>query len=240
LEFCTAVKASFIIYDYETCCDLLAEHASGLAESVEGLEKWATFREFFRSLVQESATSNSAILTQADPDLVFAFLPEKIIQASGHENLSRDVDAAVRQLVRADSPPYSFDFFEAIGERDRVVASATPEHWLEPNLFDDLILPRRVVVWVFFNAQRFLAEVLVPQLERRGFRVPPLSQEEILSGVLKVRHPEHPGLAYSIPWGEWLRDMVGGGYNIIFFMAVLALYLQKLDRAVSGGEQENE
>jgi hypothetical protein len=51
--------------------------------------------------------------------------------------------------------------------------------------------------------------------------------------MLRVRHPGCPGKTFKLPWLMWVREMMGGGYNLVYLMACFAAYLQKLETAVS-------
>ena len=37
---------------------------------------------------------------------------------------------------------------------------------------------------------------------------------------------------------QWVREMMGGGFNVIYPMACFSLYLQKLDEAVGHGSHD--
>jgi hypothetical protein len=220
------------IYDFEACRPALEAHAKELAESQEGLARWASLREFIQKFAQEAFAHKTCVIGQFDPDLVFAFVPVENLDANQREALWVEILEQARVLMGGTNHPFWFDFLDAITGGEGPKSAAIRYSWLDEDLLRDLLLPQRLAVWVFFNAKRFLETTLLPQLTKRGFVVVEENVEEDPSPFLRVRHPNRPKTIFRIPWASWCRDMVGGGYNLLYLLAFAAVYLQKLEQAV--------
>ncbi|MCX7626635.1 MAG: hypothetical protein N2Z21_10575 [Candidatus Sumerlaeaceae bacterium] len=227
------------IYDFEACRPALEAHAKELAENEEGLARWASLRDFIEKFAQEAFAHDTCVLGQFDPDLVFAFVPVKNLPANQREMLWVDVLERSRSMMGGSAHPYWIDFLDAITGGEGPKAAALRYSWIEPSLLQDVLLPQKLAIWVFFNAKRFVETTLLPQLHKRGFVLVPHDSEEEHAPLLRVKHPSRPTTIFRIPWDQWFREMVGGGYNFLYLLAFAAIYLQKLEQAVAeSGEKE--
>ena len=43
-----------------------------------------------------------------------------------------------------------------------------------------------------------------------------------------------PGKIVKLPWVSWVCEMMGGGYNALYLMACLMVYLQRMDDLRAG------
>jgi len=226
-------------YDFAACRQALQSHAQELVESAEGLARWASFRQFIEAFAREAHQHRACVLGQFDPDLVFAFVPIEGLTPTRHEALWADLLAEAADLMGdAEVPLYWFDFLDALTGAEGTKADAVRYSWMDSDLLQNVLIPRRLAIWVFFNAHHFLETVLRPQLEKRGFEVLPDDSDE-RSPLVRVRHPNRPHTVYKIPWSDWLRHMVGGGFNMLYLLGIISLYLQKLELAV-GATHEKE
>lgn len=225
-------------YDFEACRPFLEHHTLELAETADGLDKWATFRELIYTFTYESLARQAPILGQFDPDLVYAFVPVETLAAHEHPTLWAELSRVAACLMKLECPPYAVDFFDVLDtDRRQSLALQAPD-WLRTDFMDSILLTRRAVIWVFFAASRYFDDVLLPQLAKRGFVLAEESSDLTASPLLRVRHPHRPKMLYKIPWADWVCDMIAGGYNLVFLMACSAIYLRKLENAVARGEDD--
>ncbi len=232
------VKTRIAIYDFDTCRPALEAHAQELAESAEGLARWASFRDFIQTFAREAVDNRTCVIGQFDPDVVFAFVPAEGLGANDREAVWVSVLDHARRLMGGTAAPYWLDFLDAIAPEGIPKSPILQNSWLDPHLAQEL-QSSQVVIWVFFNARRFLEAVIQPQLSKRGFMILPDESDEQLS-ELRVKHPGCPNKVFRIPWNVWFREMVGGGFNMLYLMALVAIYLQKLEHAVTDSGQSEQ
>jgi hypothetical protein len=138
-------------------------------------------------------------------------------------------------MLGARGKPLVIELMTGQADEPAVQDRCRVESWMEPGFLQDVVLARRALVVLFFDGEAFFRETLKPQLERRGFAVTTGYEESARAGMLRVRHASTPGTAYKLPWVLWVREMMGGGYNRVFLMALFAVYLQKMEQAVVAG-----
>lgn len=227
------------IYDFEACRPALEAHAKELAESEEGLARWASLREFIEKFAREAFAHQTCVLGQFDPDLVFAFVPVEKLPPNQRELVWVDVLERARELLGGNDHPYWIDFLDAMTGGEGPKSAALRYSWMDHSILQDILLAQKLAIWVFFNAKRFVESALLPQLQKRGFAVLPHESEEEPAPLLRVKHPNRPTTIFRIPWDQWFREMVGGGYNFLYLLAFSAIYLQKLEQAVAeSGKKE--
>jgi hypothetical protein len=83
----------------------------------------------------------------------------------------------------------------------------------------------------YFDGGSFFQETLRPHLEKRGFELIDSYTEALEQGFVRVRHSATSSTIFQVPWVRWVREMVSGGFDLVFLMACLAVYLQKLEQA---------
>ncbi|MGB9692686.1 MAG: hypothetical protein ACPL7D_11035 [Candidatus Sumerlaeaceae bacterium] len=230
------MKTKIAIYDFESCKGALESHAQELAESAEGLSRWASFRDFIQTFAREAYEHRTCVLGQFDPDVVFAFVPAEGMNANDREALWVTVLAHARQLMGNTANLYWIDFLDAVAPSGGPKTGALQNSWIDSTLAEELLLAQRLVIWVFFNVKRFIEKVVQPQLQKRGFEILP-DQSDEQSSALRIKHPKRPRTIFYLPWADWFREMVGGGFNMLYLMALVAIYLQKLDHAVTNSGQ---
>lgn len=225
-------QGEIIFYDYEHCRDFLEMRARDLRESARGLDTLATFRELMYGFAYESMEQEAIVLGQFDTGVVYLFTPDELAAErypQGHEVARKKA----LELLDAKLPPLVIDLLEGQSDRDTLSSKGRIEKWMRPEFMTDVILPRKVDIQLFFDGGAFFAEVMAPQLKTHGFELVNTYEESAETGELKVRHDARPGKVYRLPWVSWVREMMGGGYNVIYLMACFATYLQKLDEAVA-------
>lgn len=223
-----------IYYDYEHCRSFLETRARDLSETATGLETLATFREMLYGFAYEALEQSALVLGQFDTGVVFLFVPWNLSPEEypkGHE-IAR---AKALELLGSEKPPLLLELLAAQSEREQLSSKGFMEKWMRPEFLTDMLLAKRVAIELFFDGVAFYTEVMRPQLEKHGFEVISDYQMSAESGIVKVRHPNTPGKVYKLPWVAWVREMMGGGYNVIYLMACFATYLQKMDEAVARG-----
>ncbi len=229
----------FAIYDFATCREALEAHARELAAAVEGIERWASFREFVEAFAREAWKNKTTVLGQFDPDLVFVFAPfDRPDHVHRESRWVSVLELASELLGQSGEGPYWVNFVDAFTRGESPKSTMLHHRWL-PDDLTGLLVGDQLAIWVFFNAKRFLGTVLLPQLEKRGFTVLPDESDE-LTPVVRVRHPNRPRATYLIPWAEWLREMIAGGFNLLYLLEILSLYLQKLEYAVQVDENKED
>lgn len=221
-------------YDYEHCREFLEARALSLRETAKGLETLAIYRELYYSFSYEAMEQGSMTLGQFDAGVVFLFIPENTKQVEYPQSPGVARAKALELLgCSPHEPPLVLDLTSSqslpspVGERGQF------ERWMRPEFLNDVILPLRVRIHLYFDGGTFFRDVLIPQLAQRGFTPADDYIASARSGELRVRHPSAPGKLFRLPWVLWVREMMGGGYSVVFLMACVANYLQKLEAAVA-------
>ena len=224
-------KGQIVFYDYEHCRSFLEQRARDLREQTTGLEALATFRELIYGFSYEALEQCSLILGQFDTGVVFLFTPAELSPdeyPKGHEIARKKAI----DMLGASEPPLVLEMLSAQSERETLSSKGFMEKWMRPEFLVDVLLARRVAVQLLFDGGAFFAEVLRPQLESHGFKLLASYVDCAEEGVLRVEHPGKQGTIFKLPWVAWIREMLGGGYNVVYVLACFATYLKKLDEAV--------
>jgi hypothetical protein len=220
-----------IYYDYEHCREFLEERARDLRQSAQGIETLAIYREPFYSFSYEALEQGTLTLGQFDAGVVYLFVPKELTAhkyPQGHE-VARN---KALELLGSKEPPLVLEMLTAqamepeIGDRSKIVK------WMRAEFLDEVLLPGKIQIHLYFDAGAFFRQVLQPQLEQQGFELVDDYVKSAQSGQLRVRHSGSPGKVYKLPWLLWVREMMGGGYSVVYLMACFATYLQKLHGAV--------
>lgn len=224
-------EGQIIYYDYEHCRDFLEQRARDLQEKAEGLETLATFRELLYGFSYEALDKQSLVLGQFDTGVVFLFSPwdlEEDAYPQGHETArSKALD-----LLGAKQAPLVLELLDAQSERATLSDHGRMETWMREEFLRDVVLARKVSIRLFFDGGAFFEQVMQPELLKHGFQLMNSYEDSAMTGFTRVRHSARPGRVFKLPWVAWVREMMGGGFNVIYPMACFSLYLQKLDEAV--------
>lgn len=221
-------------YDYEHCREFLETRARTLRETARGLETLALFRELFYSFSYEALEQGALTLGQFDTGVVYLFLPG-FLQQEKYQRRRDVARAKALELLGCSpkEPPLVLDLLTSqsleppVGERGRM------ERWMRSEFLNDVLRPGRIHIHLYFDGGAFFREILVPQLEQRGFTLLEDYIRSARNGELRVRHAAVPGKLFRLPWMLWIREMMGGGYSVVYLMACVANYLQKLEAAVA-------
>lgn len=221
-------------YDFDHCRNFLESRARELRETARGLESLALFRELFYSFSYEALEQGAMTLGQFDSSIVYLFIPDTLKQ--GEYQAGRNVARAkALELLNCapEEPPLVFELLSTQTHEPPIGARGRLEQWARPDFLNELLLPGRVQIHLYFDGGCFFRDFLVPQLEQRGFSPADDYVRSARSGELRVRHASLPGKLFRVPWVLWVREMMGGGYSILYLAACLANYLQKLEAAVA-------
>lgn len=220
-----------IYYDYDHCREFLEERVRTLRETTTGIDTLAIYRELFYSFSYEALEQGALTLGQFDSGLVYAFIPGTLTQRDypqGHEVLRNKAC----ELLSCQEPPLVLELLAAQalepkpGERGRI------ENWMRDEYLNDVLLPGKAIIQLYFDGGGFYNQVLKPQLEAQGFTLVDDYLKAAQSGILRVKHASAPGKVYKLPWMLWVREMMGGGFSIVYLMACFSTYLQKLTSTV--------
>jgi hypothetical protein len=223
-----------ICHDYAACQELIRQAAPAFDEQPEGLECHTAPRTVIPSLAAEAMEDRSVVLAQLDPGAIHGFIPSRL--SPGHAaTLLDDAERRAVEMLGARGRPLIIELLTGQADEPAVQASCRIESWMDPDFLRTVVQARRALIVLFFDGENFFRETLKPQLERRGFAVTEGYEESARAGVLRARHPSTPGTVYKLPWVLWVREMMGGGYDTLFLMALFAVYLQKMEQAVVAG-----
>jgi hypothetical protein len=220
-----------VYYDYEHCREFLEQRARDLREKSQGIETLAIYRELFYSFSYEALEQNALTLGQFDTGVVYLFVPEHLSSREypqGHEVARKKA----LELLGSKEPPLILELLTSqamtpeLGERGKI------QSWMRQEFLDDVILPRKIEIQLYFDSGMFFDQVIKPQLEQQGFELLDTYVKSAQTGILRVKHSSTPGKVYKLPWLGWVREMMGGGYSVVYLMACFATYMQKLHGAV--------
>jgi hypothetical protein len=93
-----------------------------------------------------------------------------------------------------------------------------------------------IEIHVYFNGQAFFDQILVPSLQQQGFSLAEGYLPSAKSGYVKVRHPKAPGKLFKLPWVQWIREMLAGGYSMAYTLACMGNYMIKMNEAVGNSQ----
>lgn len=221
-------------YDFDHCRQFLESRARELRETASGLESLALFRELFYSFSHEALDQGAMTLGQFDASIVYLFIPQTLSQGDYHSGHNVARAKALELLNCAPSePPLVFELLSTQSHEPALSPRGRLETWARPDFLQDVLIPGRVQIHLYFDGGCFFRDFLVPQVEQRGFTPADDYVHSARSGELRVRHSAAPGRLFRIPWVLWVREMMGGGYSILYLAACLANYLKKLETAVA-------
>ena len=220
-----------IYYDFNHCRDFIEERVKALRDTVTGLDALALYRELYYSFAYEALEHEALTIGQFDTGIVYAFIPELLAPADypqGHKVMR---EKALELLGNAESPVV-LDLVQSQLQEPEVGPRGKIKSWMRPEFLEDIILTGKVRIHLYFDASSFYGQVIRPQLEERGFELIEDYRQCAKRGEVRLRHPNAPGKLYRVPWILWVREMMGGGYNVVYLMASFAAYMQKLETAV--------
>lgn len=223
------MNTPLVIHPLADVRDQLAEHGRALRERFQGIEAHTLFRDLIRGHLMRAMEGDAIHLVHADAVLVMAFIPS-VLAGGDWRHLHLETERQALALLDSGGPPMPVELVSAQFEEPVVEGKCRLESWLEEDLLEALE-ERDVMVVAYFDGASFHEETLRPQLERRGFELLQGYAETLETGSLRVRHTATSSTIYQVPWGRWVREMVSGGFDLVFLMACLAVYLQKLEEA---------
>lgn len=221
-----------IFYDYDHCREFLEQRADDLRATAQGLDTLAICRELFYSFSYEALEQSALTLAQLDSGMVYLFVPAGLSPREypqGHE-VAR---AKALELLDCKEPPIVLELLASQALEPPVGERGTIGSWMRQEFLDDVLLAKRVKIQLYFDGGGFFAEVIRAQLEQSGLVLMDDYLKAAKSGVLRVKHPAMPGKIFKLPWLLWVREMMGGGYSVVYLMACFATYLQKLNSATT-------
>lgn len=218
-----------IYYDFDHCREFLEERGRQLKDTASGLDTLAIHRELYYSFAYETLEKNALTSGQFDYGLCFLFTPLPLNALSypqGHE-VAR---AKIFELINTDKiPPIVMD----LAGCEKMQPPLNDRHnfrvWMRPEFVSDMIDNGNVQIQMFFNAEAFYREVIIPQLKERGFHGMTPYVQAATAGLIKARHPSIPGKTLSVPWLNWIREMMSGGYSVVYLMACFASFIRQVD-----------
>jgi hypothetical protein len=225
------MAGQIVYYDYDHCREFLEQRARDLRQSAQGIDALAIYRELYYSFSYEALEQGALTLGQFDAGVVYVFIPDHLRPRDypqGHEVVRKKA----LELLGNNEPPLVLELVSSqtmdpeVGERGKF------QKWMRPEFLDEVLLPGKVTIQLYFDAGSFFRHMLQPQLEQHGFELADDYMKSAQTGQLRVRHPSSPGKIYKLPWLLWVREMLGGGYSVVYLMACFATYLQKLHGAV--------
>lgn len=221
-----------VYYDFDHCRKFIEDRARELKETSKGLEALALYRELFYSFSYETLENSSLTLGQFDTGTVYVFVPATLLPSEypqGHEV----VRSKAVGLMGCDQPPVVLDLLSAQTTEPLVGPPGKIESWMRPEFLQDVILSGKVQIQLYFDAGGLYKDIIAPQMVDRGFTLLEDYVTAARSGVIRVKHPAAPGKIYKLPWMAWIREMMGGGYSVVYVLACMATYLQRLETALS-------
>jgi len=219
-------------YDYNHCRDFLEQRAEDLRRNATGIDTLAVCRELFYSFSYEAIEQAALTLGQFDTGMVYLFIPQELSiknYPQGHE-VAR---AKALELLDCSDPPVVLELLASQAQEPELGERGKIRSWMREEFLTDVILPGRIQLHLYFDGGGFFREVLKPQLEQSGFELLDDYVKSARSGNLRIKHPATPGKVFMLPWLMWVREMMGGGYSVVYLMACFATYLQKLNSATA-------
>ncbi|MGI8906105.1 MAG: hypothetical protein ACR2IE_06405 [Candidatus Sumerlaeaceae bacterium] len=225
------MAGQIVYYDYAHCSEFIEQRARALRQNAQGIDALAIYRELFYSFSYEALEQSALTLGQFDSGIVYMFIPEHLTireYPQGHEVARKKA----LELLGTSDPPLILELLSAQGMDPEVGERGKIAKWMRNEFLDEVLLPGKIAIQLYFDAGTFFREVLQPQLEQQGFELADDYVKSAQTGQLRLRHPSSPGKIYKLPWLLWVREMMGGGYSVVYLMACFATYLQKLHGAV--------
>lgn len=226
----TPINPSVVYYDYNHCKEFLEPHAKQLRENKTGLEALAIYRALYYSFTVEALETNSFTLGQWDRGIAILFLPRAALNIDESNNFSSLSIATAKalELIQAEEPPIVIDLPAAISMQPKINERSLMKNWMTDEFYSQIIAPQQVEIRMYFNGFSFFKDMIEPQLLSNGFNITEDYVKMAQSGYIKVRHPASPGKIYKLPWLLWIREMLVGGYSIVYSIACMGNYIKKI------------
>lgn len=222
--------AAVVYYDFEHCKAFLEPHSKKLKETAVGLDSLAIYRALYYSFIVEAIETASLTLGQWDMGMVFLFTPLN----PPVPNLSRCEQIATTkaiELMGSEHPPMVLDLETALNMEPPLVDKFHVKNWMTSEFYKNVVEPKNIDIHMYFNGHGFYTNMVAPQLEAHGFMAADDYVKMAQSGFIRVRHPLAPGKIYKLPWLQWIREMMVSGYSIVYVLACMGNYIQKILRS---------
>jgi hypothetical protein len=219
-----------VFYDYEHCREFLEGHARQLRDTSVGLNMLGLYRELFYGFTYEALENSAITLGQFDSGLVYMFVPEMLKREyypTGHK-VARE---KALELMGCTKPPMVFEMVAAQIMDPPLPEKAHFDKWMRPEMLT-LLKECAIEIHMYFNAHGFYEQILIPLLQKHGYTVADDYLTSARSGYLRVRHPQRQGKLFKLPWRNWIREMMTGGYSMAYLMACMGTYVQKMNLAL--------
>ncbi len=226
--------SAIITHRLDTCRAYLEQHALDLREQAPGLQSLATHRQAMVNFAYEALESGQVVLAQLDPNLVYAFVPSVLADHGGTGDMFEQAQDLAISMLDPQGPVMGLELLAAEGADPPLAEQGRIEGWMTPEFLDGVVLEGRVRIVLFFDGESVFRESLTPQLDKRGYELLNDYDDAASRGVMRVRHPSVPGRVFRVPWVQWVREMLCGGYNLVYMMACFAVYLQKMQESLPG------
>jgi hypothetical protein len=224
------LSSQVIFYDYAHCKEFLEGHNRQLKSSVTGLDRLGLYRPLYYCFSNEALESGNITIAQFDQGVVFLFIPEDC-QGSAMPRTQALARAKALELLKCKKAPMVLELQWA-RSAGPLAAKAAPEHWMRKEFLSDMIESRKMEVKMYFDGETFFANVATPLLAQHGFRMIDDYETAARAGYLKVKHPKARGKHYKLPWLQWIREMLTGGYSTAYVIACFVSSLGRLSTAV--------
>ena len=209
--------------------EYLEAHAAQLAERHQGIDVHALYREMYSTFAQRSAKHDTVLVVPVDAVLVLVFIPSSLFGGHAME-VQRQAEEQALALLAPTDTPLAMELVSMQDDPPAVEGKCRLEQWAEEE-FLTLLEEREATIVGYFDGGAFFQETLRPHLEKRGFELIDSYTEAVEQGFVRVRHSATSSTLFQVPWVRWVREMVSGGFDLVFLMACLAVYLQKLEQA---------
>ena len=220
-----------VFYDFEHCREFLEDHSRHLRDNCTGLEALGLYRELFHGFTHEALESSSITLGQFDTGLIYMFVPEPLRREYYPEGHKLAQKKAI-ELMGSTEPPIVFELLSAQDIDPPLPPRNRCSTWMRPELM--ILVDQGVIeIHLYFNGHAFFEQILVPSIQQQGFSVADSYLSSAKSGYIKTRHPNAPGKVFKMPWIQWIREMMAGGYSMAYMMALLGNYMIKMNQAVT-------
>ncbi|PKO17058.1 hypothetical protein CVU37_09630 [candidate division BRC1 bacterium HGW-BRC1-1] len=216
-------------YSADEMREYLEAHAAQLAERHQGIEVHALYREIYASFAQRTAQHDTVLVAPVEAVLVLVFIPSAFAGAHAMEIQRQAEEKALALLAPADTP-LAMELVSMQDDPPAIEGKCRLDQWADEE-FLTLLDDREATIVAYFDGGSFFQETLRPHLEKRGFELIDSYTEALEQGFVRVRHSATSSTIFQVPWVRWVREMVSGGFDLVFLMACLAVYLQKLEQA---------
>lgn len=222
-----------VFYDFEHCREFLEDHAKHLRDTATGLNVLGLYRELFHGFTHEALEASAITLGQFDHGVIYMFVPEPLKREyypEGHKVAQKKA----LELMGCTEPPMVFELLSAQDIEPPLAEKNRCDGWMRPEL--KVLVDEGVIeIQMYFNGQAFFEQILLPSLHQNEFTVTESYLDCARTGFVKVRHASAPGKVFKMPWVQWIREMLAGGFSMAYLMAMMGNYLLKMNAAVGNG-----